>query len=59
MNTLQKKNKNIKKYFIIISNKKLRNDLKSYSLKIIHFDTTYKFVLSTPIKMRLLYVVLF
>ena len=42
MNTLQKKNKNIKKYFIIISNKKLRNDLKSNSLKIIHFDTTYK-----------------
>ena len=51
-----KKNKDIKKYFIIISNKKIRNDLKSNSLKSIHFDTTYKCVTPTPKKMRLLVV---
>lgn len=34
----------------------MRNDLKSNSLKSIHFDTTYKCVPPTPKKMRLLVV---
>ena len=46
-----KKDHNIKKYFIIISNNKKRNDLKSNKLKSIHFNSTYKCVPPTPKKM--------
>lgn len=38
------KYKDIKKYFIIISNETMRNYLKSNYLKSIYFDTTYKCV---------------
>ena len=34
----------------------MRNDLKSNMLKIIYFNSTYKCVLPTPKKMRLLVV---